>query len=168
MEGKDISKEAPKPQPIQVSQPQPPQPAPMFQSPAADHSKNSEKYRALKRKFKVLRDVFFAFKSPRTSKKEYINLLGMYDAACNKVKILSNEKLFLQTKVDAVLKAQKVEEEEKKQPAPHLPPPAPVVSTTTGHQGKHSKAHPAEQLPALNLPGKRDMDSSKHHVSLPS
>ena len=87
----------------------------------------------------------------------------MYEVACNKVKILSNEKVFLQAKVDTVLKSQRVEEEEQKQPLPHQMMPNPPPPTHMKHGNKHIM-----EMPPMNLPGKRELDPSKHHVSMSS
>jgi len=87
-----------------------------------------------------------------------VNLLGIYEQSCNKVKILTNEKLFLQTKVDTVLKAQKVEEEEKKVAAnmhPPVPTPPPVPHV------KHSSKHGEMQ----GIQGKREGEMQRQHMN---
>ncbi len=80
-------------------------------------------------------------------------MLETYEAARNRVRILLNEKLyscrcrshrFLQGKVDAVLRAQRIEEEMKRQFAPPAPPKGNSSgSASSSYTGKSAVAETA-------------------------
>jgi len=152
MEGKD-------PKQYTVAE-KPNAPGAAFQT--STEQKQTEKYRSLKRKFKILRDVRFPL-TLQGIRKYARPLRDRQQQGQNSLerKIVASLLLiaplrFLQTKVDAILKAQKIEEEEKKQMAAIPVQPMPNPAPTGGAKHKYSEVG--------GMPGKRD-EVSKHHVN---